>query len=89
MLTINSGMAIKLYDQRSKDATLVMADDQNKFAQQGFSYVLITVTIVCILLSVISVVVSVPILRKCIQKKCCKYFFHCIRLDMLVKHTNK
>ena len=73
MLTINSGMAIKLYDQRAKDATLVEAADQNKFAKEGFSYILITVTVVCILLSVISFVVSVPILRKFIQKKCCKF----------------
>ena len=81
VLTINSGMALKLYEQRLKDPTLISAEENNKYAQLGFSIVLIAVTVICILLSIISTIVSIPILRKCAQKKCCKLLKKCFYIN--------
>ena len=58
-LTLVSGMALKLYD---------LTPGQDVYQRQGFGIVLVTVTILCLLLSLVSILASTPLLRGDLRK---------------------
>ena len=64
LLTLVSGMALKLYDA---------TPGQDEYQKAGFGAVLITVSVLCVVLGLGSIVVSTPWLRervmKCLKRK--------------------
>ena len=61
LLTLVSGQALKLYD---------LTPGQDVYQRQGFGIVLVTVTILCLLLSLLSILASTPLLRGVLRKIC-------------------
>ena len=61
LLTLVSGQALKLYD---------LTPGQDVYQRQGFGIVLVTVTILCLLLSLLSILASTPLLRGVLRKTC-------------------
>jgi len=59
LLTLVSGMALKLYDA---------TPDQDEYQKAGFGAVLITVSVLCVVLGLGSIVVSTPCLRERVMK---------------------
>ena len=59
LLTLVSGMALKLYDA---------TPGQDEYQKAGFGAVLITVSVLCVVLGLGSIVVSTPCLRESVMK---------------------
>ena len=59
LLTLVSGMALKLYDA---------TPGQDEYQKAGFGAVLITVSVLCVVLGLGSIVVSTPCLRERVMK---------------------
>ena len=80
LLTLVSGMALKLYDA---------TPDQDEYQKAGFGAVLITVSVLCVVLGLGSIVVSTPCLRervvKCLKRGQRKERIHTKKVNVVVE----
>ena len=80
LLTLVSGMALKLYDA---------TPDQDEYQKAGFGAVLITVSVLCVVLGLGSIVVSTPCLRervmKCLKRGQKKEGIHTKKVNVVVE----
>ena len=80
LLTLVSGMALKLYDA---------TPDQDEYQKAGFGVVLTTVSVLCVVLGLGSIVVSTPCLRervmKCLKRGQKKERIHTKKVNVVVE----
>jgi hypothetical protein len=81
LLTLVSGMALKLYDA---------TPGQDEYQKAGFGAVLITVSVLCVVLGLGSIVVSTPCLRetamKCLKRGQRKERVHAEKVKVVVEN---
>ena len=60
LLTLVSGMALKLY---------ALTPEQDEYQREGFGVVLMTVSVICIVLGLASIVAGTPCIRERLEQK--------------------